>query len=150
MLLDPGMIFGTGNHASTRMCMIELENLVRGGERVLDLGSGSGILSITALLLGAKSAVGVDIDPKAESIARENAAFNGLGADRFTALTGNVIAVIHRHDDVEDKWVVVPEGVHYTADQIREAVFFQERFFQSEVKMDSLFCDKSHVSAANG
>ena len=72
--------------------MIELENLVRGGERVLDLGSGSGILSITALLLGAKSAVGVDIDPKAESIARENAAFNGLGADRFTALTGNVIA----------------------------------------------------------
>lgn len=67
--------------------------------------------------------------------------------DRFT---GNVIAVIHRHDDVEDKWVVVPEGVHYTADQIREAVFFQERFFQSEVKMDSLFCDKSHVSAANG
>ncbi|MBQ1282127.1 MAG: 50S ribosomal protein L11 methyltransferase [Oscillospiraceae bacterium] len=92
VLLDPGMIFGTGNHASTRMCMKELETLVHGGERVLDLGSGSGILSITAILLGAASAIGVDIDPKAESIACENAAFNGIGSDRFTALTGNVIA----------------------------------------------------------
>ena len=90
--LDPGMIFGTGNHASTRMCMEELERLIRGGETVLDLGSGSGILSITALLLGAARATGVDIDPKAEDIARENAAFNSLGADRFTARTGNVLA----------------------------------------------------------
>jgi ribosomal protein L11 methyltransferase len=57
----------------------------------IDLGSGSGILSITALLLGAKTAVGVDIDPKAEDIARENAAINGLHADRFTAVTGDVI-----------------------------------------------------------
>ena len=91
VLLDPGMIFGTGAHASTQMCMIALENAVQGGETVIDLGSGSGILSITALLLGAKTAIGVDIDPKAEDIARENAAINGLGADRFTAVTGDVI-----------------------------------------------------------
>ena len=91
VLLDPGMIFGTGNHASTRMCMQELERLVHGGEQVLDLGSGSGILAITAILLGAAHASGVDIDPKAEDIARENAAINGIGADRFTALTGNVL-----------------------------------------------------------
>ena len=91
VLLDPGMIFGTGAHASTQMCMIALEKAVRGGETVIDLGSGSGILSITALLLGAKTAVGVDIDPKAEDIARENAAINGLHADRFTAVTGDVI-----------------------------------------------------------
>ena len=91
VLLDPGMIFGTGNHASTRMCMMELERLVKGGEHVLDLGSGSGILSITALLLGAQTAAGVDIDPKAEDIARENASFNNLGANRFAALTGNVL-----------------------------------------------------------
>lgn len=91
VLLDPGMIFGTGAHASTQMCMKELEHFVRGGEKVIDLGSGSGILSITALLLGAESAIGVDIDPKAEDIARDNAAINGLGADRFTACTGDVI-----------------------------------------------------------
>ena len=90
--LDPGMIFGTGAHASTQMCMRALEHCIAGGERVLDLGSGSGILSITALKLGAKSAVGVDIDPKAEDIARENAAMNDLFADRFTAVTGDVIA----------------------------------------------------------
>ena len=92
VLLDPGMIFGTGAHASTQMCMIALEQAVHGGETVIDLGSGSGILSITALLLGASHATGVDIDPKAEDIARENAAINGLGADRFTAVTGDVIA----------------------------------------------------------
>ena len=91
VLLDPGMIFGTGAHASTQMCMCELEQYIHGGERVLDLGSGSGILSITALLLGAATATGVDIDPKAEDIARENAAINDLHADRFTAVTGDVI-----------------------------------------------------------
>ena len=90
--LDPGMIFGTGAHASTQMCMEALEGAIRGGERVLDLGSGSGILSITSLLLGAAEATGVDIDPKAEDIARENAAINGVGPDRFTARTGDVIA----------------------------------------------------------
>lgn len=89
--LDPGMIFGTGAHASTRMMLEALEETLRGGERVVDLGSGSGILSIAALLLGAASAVGVDIDPMAEDIARENAALNGLGPDRFTAWTGNVL-----------------------------------------------------------
>lgn len=92
VLLDPGMIFGTGAHASTQMCMVELEHAIQGGERVLDLGSGSGILSITALLLGAASATGVDIDPKAEDIARQNAAINHLYTDRFTAVTGDVIA----------------------------------------------------------
>lgn len=91
VILDPGMIFGTGAHASTQMCMRALEKIVRGGESVIDLGSGSGILSITALLLGVKSALGVDIDPKAEDIARENAAMNGLHTDRFTAVTGDVI-----------------------------------------------------------
>ena len=90
--LDPGMIFGTGAHTSTQMCMRALEHCIAGGERVLDLGSGSGILSITALKLGAATAVGVDIDPKAEDIARENAAMNDLFADRFTAVTGDVIA----------------------------------------------------------
>ena len=91
ILLDPGMIFGTGAHASTQMCLCALEERLHGGERVLDLGSGSGILSIAALRLGAKSAVGVDIDPMAEDVARENAALNDLHGDRFTARTGNVL-----------------------------------------------------------
>ena len=91
VLLDPGMIFGTGAHASTQMCLRALEKAVKGGERVVDLGSGSGILSIAALLLGADTAIGVDIDPKAEDIARDNAALSGLTAPKFQAVTGNVI-----------------------------------------------------------
>lgn len=92
VILDPGLTFGTGAHPSTQMVMefMEEENLA--GKSCLDLGSGSGILSITALRLGAKTAVGVDIDPKAEDIARENAAYNGFGSPEFTALTGNVTA----------------------------------------------------------
>ena len=90
VILDPGLTFGTGAHPSTQMVMETMEDVVRPGWRCLDLGSGSGILSIAALRLGAASAVGIDIDPKAEDIARENAAYNGFGSPEFTALTGNV------------------------------------------------------------
>ena len=90
VILDPGLTFGTGAHPSTQMVMETMESLVQPGWKCLDLGSGSGILSIAALWLGAESAVGIDIDPKAEDIARENAAYNGFAAPEFTALTGNV------------------------------------------------------------
>ena len=90
VILDPGLTFGTGAHPSTQMVMEKMEQTVRPGFRCLDLGSGSGILSIAALRLGAETAVGIDIDPKAEDIARENAGYNGFGAPEFTAFTGNV------------------------------------------------------------
>ena len=90
VILDPGLTFGTGAHPSTQMVMEAMEQAVFPGARCLDLGSGSGILSITALRLGAVQAVGVDIDPKAEDIARENAGYNGFSSPEFTALTGNV------------------------------------------------------------
>ena len=91
VILDPGLTFGTGAHPSTQMVMETMEDLVKPGFRCLDLGSGSGILSITALRLGAERAVGVDIDRKAEDAARENAAYNGFGEPEFTAMTGNVL-----------------------------------------------------------
>ena len=90
VILDPGLTFGTGAHPSTQMVMEKMEEVVKPGFRCLDLGSGSGILSIAALRLGAASAIGIDIDPKAEDIARENAAYNGFASPEFTALTGNV------------------------------------------------------------
>ena len=90
VILDPGLTFGTGAHPSTQMVMEKMEEVVRPGFKCLDLGSGSGILSIAALRLGAASAIGIDIDPKAEDIARENAAYNGFASPEFTALTGNV------------------------------------------------------------
>ena len=90
VILDPGLTFGTGAHPTTQMVVETMESLVKPGFRCLDLGSGSGILSLVALALGASAATGIDIDPKAEDIARENAAYNGFAAPEFTALTGNV------------------------------------------------------------
>ena len=92
VILDPGLTFGTGAHPSTQMVMEAMEQRITSNAHCLDLGSGSGILSITALRLGAESATGVDIDPKAEDIARENAAYNGFSAPEFTACTGDVTA----------------------------------------------------------
>ena len=89
--LNPGLIFGTGSHATTRLCLTALERRVRPGMRVLDLGCGSGILSIAALLLGADSAFGCDIDEKAVKVAYENAALNGIGRDRYTVRAGDVL-----------------------------------------------------------
>ena len=91
LVLDPGLTFGTGSHATTRLCLTALEKTIRGGERVLDLGCGSGILSIAALVLGASAAAAVDIDPKAVDVAYENAALNGIGRDRYTVRAGNVL-----------------------------------------------------------
>ena len=92
VILDPGLTFGTGAHPSTQMVMEAMEDRLCPGGTCLDLGSGSGILSIAALRLGAACAVGVDIDPKAEDIARTNAAYNGFAAPEFAALTGNVLS----------------------------------------------------------
>ena len=91
LYLNPGLTFGTGSHASTRLCLEWLEEFVRPGGRVLDLGCGSGILSVAALLLGAETALGVDIDPKAVDVAYENAALNGLDRDRCTFLAGDIL-----------------------------------------------------------
>ena len=89
--LDPGMAFGTGSHHTTRMCLEYLEKTVQGGDRILDLGCGSGILSIAGVLLGAQSALAVDIDPIAEKIAYENAQLNGVQRDRYTVRIGDVL-----------------------------------------------------------
>ena len=87
--LEPGLAFGTGTHETTRLCLELLEKYVTPGIDFLDMGCGSGILSVAALLLGAKSAVGVDIDPLAVKTAVENAETNGV-ADRFTGICGNL------------------------------------------------------------
>ena len=91
LILDPGLTFGTGNHATTRLCLMGLEKAVKPGDRVLDLGCGSGILSIASLLLGAAEAKAVDIDEKCLTVAYENAGLNGIGKDTYTVMVGNVL-----------------------------------------------------------
>lgn len=89
--LNPGLTFGTGAHASTQLCLEGVEAHTKEGDFILDLGCGSGILSIAALVLGGKSAIAVDIDPMAVNIAYENAELNQIGKDQYTVLAGNVL-----------------------------------------------------------
>ena len=90
--LDPGLIFGTGSHATTKMCLAALESVAGPGKTVLDLGCGSGILGIGALLLGCDRCSGCDIDPKAPEVALSNAGLNGITAEQFDIRAGDVLS----------------------------------------------------------
>ena len=96
--LDPGMAFGTGEHETTRMCIQALEKYVQKDSTVFDVGCGSGILAIAAAKLGAKLAVGVDLDPVAVESAKENVGFNNI--DNIEILHGNLIEVIDGKADI--------------------------------------------------
>lgn len=89
--IDPASSFGTGQHNTTQLCLELIEKKLGEGDRVLDLGCGSGILSIAALLLGAKSCTAVDIDENSVKIAKENAEKNNIKADVYTAYCGNIV-----------------------------------------------------------
>lgn len=91
LLLDPGMAFGTGLHHTTRMCLELLQERLKIGDTVLDLGCGSGILSIASLLLGAQSAKAIDIDPAAQVTSIENAALNNISGERYQVYAGDVL-----------------------------------------------------------
>ncbi len=108
--LEPGLAFGTGTHETTRLCLELLEKYVAPGCDFLDMGCGSGILSVAALLLGAKSAVGVDIDPLAVKTAEENAKTNGV-ADRFTGICGNLTEKVAGNSAVPQKYQVVAANI---------------------------------------
>ena len=103
--IEPGLAFGTGSHPTTKLCLETLEGYIDETSTVLDIGCGSGILSIASLLLGAKSALGVDIDMLAVKTAVSNAEENGFGEDKFTAVQGNL------SDKVSGKFNVVVANI---------------------------------------
>ena len=121
--LDPGLAFGTGTHETTRLCMELLERYVTPGMEVLDVGCGSGILSVAALLLGAEKAVGVDIDELAVKTADENAEINHV-ADRFTGICGNLT------DKITGKYDIVVANI--VADVIIQLTKDVEQFMKPE------------------
>ncbi|MCQ2441250.1 MAG: 50S ribosomal protein L11 methyltransferase [Clostridia bacterium] len=97
--LDPGAAFGTGGHATTSLCLEMLENTVSGEKTMLDIGTGSGILSIASALLGIKSAVGVDIDAQSVKTAKENAQRNGV-SDKTEFIVGDLAEKITGRYDI--------------------------------------------------
>ena len=122
--LDPGMAFGTGTHETTRMCMELLERFVTPETTVLDVGCGSGILSITSLLLGAKSIVGVDIDPVAVDVAVENGERNGFCPPRYVIKKGNLA------DEIEGMFDIAAANI--VADAIKMLAPDVKRFIKPE------------------
>ena len=99
--IDPGMTFGSGQHETTRLCVETLDTIIKKGDKVLDLGCGSGILSIISLMIGASEARAVDIDPNCKKIAYQNAALNGIGEDVYTVLDGNILTDEEFKNDTE-------------------------------------------------
>ena len=124
--LDPGLAFGTGTHETTRLCLEVLEKIVKEDTTVLDVGCGSGILGIASLLLGGKSAVGVDIDPMAVKTARENAVLNNV-EDKFTAIEGNFT------EKVSGKFDIVVANI------VADAIIFLSQGVKTFMKKDSTY-----------
>lgn len=124
--LDPGLAFGTGTHETTSLCLSVLEKVVTQDKTILDVGCGSGILAIAALLLGAKTGVGVDIDELAVKTARENAELNNV-SDKFTAIQGNFT------EKVEGKFDIVVANI------VADAIMFLSKGVTDFMKKDSVY-----------
>ena len=151
--LDPGRAFGSGSHPSTRLVLAALEDLIVGGERVLDVGCGSGVLAVTACLLGAGSAVAVDVDPAAIDATTANAAANGVGdvvvatqtdaagaSASFDVVVANIGARVLRVDAPAIAERVRPGGLLVLAgllvDQADGVVAAYDHFVERERRVD--------------
>ncbi|MBE6911163.1 MAG: 50S ribosomal protein L11 methyltransferase [Ruminococcaceae bacterium] len=132
--INPGMSFGTGSHATTQLCLEAIEEYTKDGDTILDLGCGSGILSITACLLGAERAVAVDIDKNAVDIAVRNAELNGVGTDKYEALAGNILEnEAMRHRFAEEKYDIVAANI------VADVIIGISPFAGDFVKKDGIF-----------
>ena len=109
--IDPASSFGTGQHHTTRLCLELLEGCVNGGEKILDMGCGSGILSIAAVLLGAQDAVAVDIEENAAATAAENAQKNNIPAEKYTTYFGNILSDEKLADRIDGKYDVITANI---------------------------------------
>ena len=128
--IDPGSSFGTGQHHTTKLCLERLEEIVKENDRILDLGAGSGILSIGALLLGAKNAVGIDIDENSVRIAKENAAQNNIETS-FEAMCGNIIDDVNLREKIGTGYDVVVANI------VADVIILMSPLFRSFMHKDS-------------
>lgn len=127
LTIEPGAAFGTGSHDTTRLCLETLDEKIGENDTVLDLGSGSGILAIASLLLGAKLAVGVDIDPLAVKTAKENGELNGFFEPRLTFICGDLT------EKVTGKYSVVVANI------VADVIIYFSKFVKNFMTEDGVF-----------
>ena len=126
--IDPASSFGTGQHHTTRLCLELLEKSLNAGDRLLDMGCGSGILSIGAMLLGAESAVAVDIEQNAAATAMENALKNHISSEKYKTYYGNILTDEKLADEIDCKYDII------TANIVADVLIAMKEFFVRYLK----------------
>lgn len=126
--IDPASSFGTGQHHTTRLCLELLEKSLNAGDKLLDMGCGSGILSIGAMLLGAESAVAVDIEQNAAATAMENALKNHISSEKYKTYYGNILTDEKLADEIDCKYDII------TANIVADVLIAMKEFFVRYLK----------------
>ncbi|MDR1002716.1 MAG: 50S ribosomal protein L11 methyltransferase [Oscillospiraceae bacterium] len=142
--MNPGHLFGTGTHHSTQLCMLQLEKYVKAGDRVLDLGCGSGILSILSMLLSAEEAVAVDIDPAAPDTVGENIKLNDIDSSKYSVLVGNVVSDTALKEKIGNNFDIVVANI------VADVIIAISEFAYSCVKQGGVFITSGIIAQRAG
>jgi len=139
--INPGLSFGTGSHHTTRLCLEDIQGTVKGGEKVLDLGCGSGILSIVSLMYGAENAIAIDIDPNSMDTAYDNLRRNNLPKEKYSVIIGNILSDEELQEKIlEKKYDLILANI--VADVIMAALPLVKKF----IKPDGTFITSGIIS----
>lgn len=139
--INPGLSFGTGSHHTTRLCLEDIQDAVKGGEKVLDLGCGSGILSIVSLMYGAKSAIAIDIDPNSMDTAYDNLKRNNLPKDKYSVIIGNILS-----DEDLQKQILEEKYDLILANIVADVIIAALPLVKDAIKSDGTFITSGIIS----
>ena len=139
--INPGLSFGTGSHHTTRLCLEDIENTVKAGDKVLDLGCGSGILSVVSLMYGAESAVAIDIDPNSMDTAYDNLTRNHLPKDKYSVIIGNILSDEELQEKIlEEKYDLILANI------VADVIIASLPLVKKAIKSDGIFITSGIIS----
>ena len=139
--INPGLSFGTGSHHTTRLCLEDIENTVKAGDKVLDLGCGSGILSVVSLMYGAESAVAIDIDPNSMDTAYDNLTRNHLPKEKYSVIIGNILS----DEDLQEK-ILEEKYDLILANIVADVIIASLPLVKKAIKFDGIFITSGIIS----